>query len=159
MHTATTTCSCTSCFQSLLTVSELKIDCNTGRTRDWTARGFVTCLARLSIILGYYWFRFVHKRLFKDLFKCKSEKSDDKVHQSQLLKPRPLSVQLAWLYYAGLLCCDPCVSLKPRTVTRFKLTALPLQQPSIHVMNTIWKRTEWQLQWCMKWTILLTFCE
>ena len=31
----------------------LKIDGNTGRTQDRTARGFVTCLAHLSIILCY----------------------------------------------------------------------------------------------------------
>ena len=31
----------------------LKIDRNTGRTQDWTTRGFITCLTRLSIILCY----------------------------------------------------------------------------------------------------------
>ena len=48
------------------------------------------------------WFRFVQKGLFKILFKGKSEKSDDKVHQSGLSKRRPLSVRLASLYSAVL---------------------------------------------------------
>ena len=111
----TTTCS--ESYQSPLTVSMLKIDCNTGRTQDWPAQGFVTCLTRLSIILCYNWFRFVHKRLFKILFKCKSKKSDDKVHQSQLSKWRPLSVQSALLY--TMLGCDPCLSLELPTVTHW----------------------------------------
>ena len=48
------------------------------------------------------WFRFVQKGLFKILFKSKSEKSDDKVHQSRLSKRRPLSVQSASPYSAVL---------------------------------------------------------
>ena len=42
-----------------------------------------------------------------------------------------------------LLCCDPCVSLEPRTVTHFKLMVPPLQKLSIHIMNTVRKRIEW----------------
>ena len=48
------------------------------------------------------WFRFVQKGLFIYFFKCKSEKSDDKVHQSRLSKRRPSSAQSALLYPAVL---------------------------------------------------------
>ena len=48
------------------------------------------------------WFRFVQKGLFKSLFKCKSVKSNDKVHQSGLSKQWPLSMQSVSLYSAVL---------------------------------------------------------
>ena len=101
------------------------------------------------------WFSFVQKGLFKILFNCKSEKSDDKVHQSWLSKqPRQCSRPCC-----TLLCCDPCVSLKPHTVTHLKLTVPPLQKSLIHIMNTFRKRIECWKQWLMKWTTLLTFSE
>ena len=55
------------------------------------------------------------------------------------------AVGLAVLYkivYAGLLGCDPCVSLEPSTVTHFKLTVPPLQKSLIHIINTVQKRLE-----------------
>ena len=117
-----------------------------GRTQDWTAWGFVTCLAHLSIILCYSDSDLSQKRLFKILFKCKSKKSDYKVHQSWLSKRWPLSMQSA---------SDPGVLLELRTVTHFKLTVLLLQKSSIHIMNTVQKRTKCRIQWRMKPTIFL----
>ena len=113
----------------------LKIDCNTGRTQDWTARAFITCLARLSIILCYDWFRFVYKRLFKryclksflnakvssPMIECISHSFRSDGH-CQCCRPHCQSM-------LGC-CCDPCVSLEPRTVTHFKLTVPPLQMSS-----------------------------
>ena len=95
------------------------------------------------------WFRFVQKELFKILFKSKIEKFDDKVHQSWLLKRRPLSVQSATLYCAVLWAM--CFSW-----THFKLTVPPLQKSSIHIMNTVQKKIEC---WIQQWTILMTFSE
>ena len=96
-----------------------KIDRNTGRTQDWIARGFVTCLARLSIILCYSDSDLSEKGCLKSFLKAKVKspmikcinlgfRSDG---HCQCSRPR-----------CTLLCCDPCVSFEPRTVTHFKLT-------------------------------------
>ena len=133
----------------------LKIDCNTGRTQDWTARGFVTCLDRLLIILCYSdsaLFRkgclkaFLSAKVKSPMIKCFNQgfRSDGHCQCS-----RPCCT---------LLCCDPCVLLEPCTATHFKLTVPLLQKPLIH-MNTFRKRIECRIQWHMKLTILLTFSE
>ena len=57
------------------------------------------------------------------------------------------------VHYAGLLSCDPCVSLKLCIVIHLKLTVQLLK----HIMNTAQKRIEWWTQCCLKGTILLTF--
>ena len=49
------------------------------------------------------------------------------------------------LVYAGLLCCDACVSLELHTVTHFKLKVPPLQKSLIHIMNTARKRTAYEM--------------
>ena len=49
----------------------LQIDRNTGRTQDWTARSFVTCLARLSIILCYSDSALFKKGCLKSFLKAK----------------------------------------------------------------------------------------
>ena len=140
----------------------LKIDRNTGRTQDWTAWGFVTCLARLSIILCYSdsaLFKrgclksFLTAKVKSPMIKCINHGFRSDRH-CQCSQPR-----CTLLVYAGLLCCDACVSLELHTVTHFKLKVPPLQKSLIHIMNTARKRTEWRIQWHMKWTILLTFSQ
>ena len=125
----------------------LKIDRNTGRTRDWTARGFVTCPARLSIILCYSdsaLFKkgclkaFLNAKVKSPMIKCINQGFRSDGH-CQCSRPR-----------CTLLYCDPCVSLEPRTVTHFKLTVPPLQKSLIHIMNIFRKRIECQIQWRMK---------
>ena len=62
------------------------------------------------------------------------------------------------IYYSlacTVLCCDPGVSLEPRTATHFKLTVQPLQKSLIHIMNTFRKRIECRKQWRMKWTTFI----
>ena len=125
----------------------LKIDRNTGRTQDWTARGFVTCLARLSIILCYSDSHLFKKGCLKSFLKAKVKspmlkcinhgfRSDGRC---QCSRPR-----------CTLLCCDSCVSLELRTVTHVTLTVPLLQKSLIHVMNTFRKVIECQIQWCLK---------
>ena len=134
----------------------LKINHNTRRTQDWTAQGFIACLARLSIILCYSNSDLFKNGCLKSFLKAKVKsqvincinhgfQSDGHCQCSQ---PR-----------CTLLCCDPCVSLELRTVTHFKLMVPPLQKLSIHILNAVRKRIECQIQWRMKWTILLTFSE
>ena len=116
----------------------LKIDRNTGRTQDWTARGFVTCLARLSIILCYSdsalfkkgcLISFLNAKVKSPMIKC--------IHCGHFQCSRPRCT---------LLCCDSCVSLELRTVTHFTLTVPPLQKSSIHLMNTVRKRIGWHMK-------------
>ena len=132
----------------------LKIDLNTGRTQDWTAQGFVTCLPRLSVILYYSdsaLFKkgclkaFLNEKVKSPMIKCINQGFRSNGH-----------CQCCWLR-CTLLCCYPCVSLEPHTVTHFKLTVLPLQKSLIHIMNTFRKRIECRIQWRMKWTILVIF--
>ena len=112
----------------------LKIDRNTGRTQDWTAQGFVICLARLSIILCYSdsaLFKkgclkaFLTAKVKSPIIKCINHGFQSDRH-CQCSRPR-----------CTLLCCDPCVSFEPRTVTHFKITVPPLQKSLIHIMNTV----------------------
>ena len=94
----------------------LKIDRNTGRTQDWTARGFVICFARPSIISCYADLALFKKGCLKSFLTAKMKSPMIKCinhgfrsdHHCQCSRPP-----------CTLLCCDPCVSLEPRTVTHF----------------------------------------
>ena len=144
-------------YQSLLTVSVLKIARNSGGELE--ADPLVTCVARRSMILWWHWVNCVHKRFLKILFKCRREslklkcishgfRSDG---HSPCGRPRCKLTRAAVLWPT----CFARTAYSHSLQTNGRAVAIAVDK---YYENSS-KKIDWQIQWCMKWTILFTFSE